>query len=727
MLKMSRHMFLYSVQLLFCVLLVCCGGTAVYGEEGNTPKEAQTPEAVDLFVPRQTIVGTSAGSGTRVFFVSPSLVSAGGVLVALAKSQGRPVSSDKYRTSIVYADVVTGYIDPAENWSSFVAEVSANEWKAYSIFNTTMRQEYMSRVTYEVRPTTIAKGNKVFLLAGDYHQKYDPSSKKWTASSQGLDLLVGEATQDKVIQWGEPTSLVPQIKPSAKQRGLEQFVGGGGSGVVMEDGTLVFPVTARMTGDNDIVSMIIYSKDDGKNWVLPQGTVSGRCIAPLIVEWEQGQLLMVAKCYSLSKLFESRDMGATWREAVRTLTRVQPMLLPDASRTLEGVGSLTTAIIAGKKVMLYTQKGIPPGEMARATALYLWVTDNNRTFHLGPISMDTTEKWTSANTLLHSKDALYFLQERVSTATKGVSLAPLTEQLKTITSVLETWAKLDSYFSMSSVPTVGLVGFLSDASGDATWKDAYHCVNAIVTNAKKVENGFKFTGSESYAMWPVNMWKHQYVHSFMDYEFTLVATVTIDEVPNESVPLLGAGLEDNENTKFVGLLYTTEKRWGTVFNGMTTTTHNSTWEPGKKYKVALMLEGNKGSVYVDGVLVGNTNKLPILEERGYQIADFYFGGGKDSSVTVKNVFLYNRPLNVMELKAVDSYVASGERPSESPNASEQRTVNSFNASEEGADESSDASEQRTVNSFNASEEGAGESSDASEQRTVNSFNASEEG
>ncbi|RNF09295.1 group II trans-sialidase superfamily, partial [Trypanosoma rangeli] len=561
MLNMSRHMFLYSVLLLLCALLVCCGGTAVHAEKRSTPKETQTPEAVDFFVPYRTIVETSAGSGTRVFFVSPSLVSAGGVLVALAKTQARALSSDKYRTSIVYADVVAGYIDPAENWSSFVAEVSANEWRAYSIFNTTMREEYMSYVIYAVRPTTTAKGNKVFLLVGDSYEKYDPSLKKWIKVSQGLDLLVGEATQEKVIQWGKPTSLLPQIEPSAKQRGVDQFVGAGGSGVVMEDDTLVFPVTARRTKENDTVSMIIYSKDDGKNWVLPLGMLPVGCTEPLIVEWEQGQLVMVAKCDSLSKVFESRDMGATWT-SVRTLTRVQPMLLPNSLRTAEGVGSLTTATIAGKKVMLYTQKGIPPGAKVQATALYLWVTDDSRTFYLGPISMDTTEKWTSDNALLHSNDALHLLQEELSETTTALIFSSLTEELKTITSVLETWAKLDSFLSNWLVPTAGLVGFLSDASGDGTWNDAYRCVNATVRNAKKVENGFKFTEYGSYAVWPVNMWTHHYVHGFVNHAFTLVAMVMIHKVPNEIVILLGAGLEDSKNTAFVGLSYTTKKQWG---------------------------------------------------------------------------------------------------------------------------------------------------------------------
>ncbi|RNE95114.1 group II trans-sialidase superfamily, partial [Trypanosoma rangeli] len=477
MLKMYRHLFSYLMLLLLFVLLICFDSTAVHAER-NKPKEIQMPEPVDLFVPRQTIVETQGENQLGNSFNSPSLVSAGGVLVALAKSHTSLPYSGEEQFLAYYADVVAGYIDPAESWSSFAAKVNADKWKAHSIFNTTIPKGRASPVRRARRPTTIAKGNKVFLLVEDYYLKYNNSSQNWVASPQDLDFLVGEATQDKVIQWGEPTSLLPQIEPSADQSGLDEFVSGGGSGVVMEDGTFVFPVTARKTGEKDVVSTIIYSKDDGKNWVLPQGMLPAGCTDPLIVEWEQGQLLMVVKRNSLLKVFESRDMGATWREAVRTLTRVQPMLLPDSSRTAERVGSLTTATIAGKKVMLYTQKGIPPGGTLQATALYLWVTDNNRTFHLGPISMDTKRKWTSGNTLLHSNNALHLLQERVSMTTKVLSLSSLTGTLKKIKSVLKTWAKLDSFLSNSSVPTAGLVGFLSDASGDGTWNDAYRCVGA---------------------------------------------------------------------------------------------------------------------------------------------------------------------------------------------------------------------------------------------------------
>ncbi|RNE97419.1 group II trans-sialidase superfamily, partial [Trypanosoma rangeli] len=585
MLNMSRHLSSYWV-LLLCVLLICFGSTAVDAKERSTPKKVQIQKAINLFVPHRTIVEAQGESHTMNYFVSPSLASAGGVLAAFAEGHTDSQHAHQKETWPIYVDVVAGYIDSAESWSSFVDEVRANRWKTYNIFHTTTQEEHNDYLRYAYRPTTIAKDNKIFLLVGNSYQKYDPSSRNRIEVSQGLDLFVGEATQDKVIQWGKSTSLVPQIEPSAKQRGVKEVLGGGGSGVVMEDDTFVFPVTARRTGDNEAVSMIIYSKDDGKSWVFSQGMLPVGCTDPLIVEWEQGQLLMIAQCDSLSKMFESRDMGATWREAVSTLTRVHPRFLPDAWRTAERVTSLTTATIAGKKVMLYTQKGIPPGDTLQATALYLWVTDNNRTFHVGPISMDTTEKPMLANTLMHSKNALHLLQERVSTTTTGLILAPLTEQLKTITSVLETWAKMDSFLSELSVPTAGLVGFLSGASGEGSWNDAYRCLNATVTNATKVENGFNFTGSESYAMWPVNMRAHHYVHSVVNYEFALVATVTIHKAPNGSVPLLGSGLNDKESTTFVGLSYTTEKRWGTVFNGVTRITHNNTWEPGKEYKVA---------------------------------------------------------------------------------------------------------------------------------------------
>ncbi|EKF98097.1 trans-sialidase, putative, partial [Trypanosoma cruzi] len=227
------------------------------------------------------------------------------------------------------------------------------------------------------------------------------------------------------------------------------------------------------------------------------------------------------------------------------------------------------------------------------------------------------------------------------------SLARLTEELSTIKFVLSTWAQLDAFFSKSSTPTAGLVGFLSNAASGDTWNDEYRCVNASVTKAAKVKNGFKFTGPGSMATWPVNIPGDNNQYSFVNYDFTVVATVTIHQVPKGSTPLLGAGLGDGHGTKIIGLSYDMNKTWETVFDGKKTTS-NTIWELGKEHQVALMLQdGNKGSVYVDGVIVGSPAKIPKVGALGHEITHFYFGGGEgdiNSSVTVTNVFLYNRRL-----------------------------------------------------------------------------------
>ncbi|ESL06070.1 hypothetical protein TRSC58_06261 [Trypanosoma rangeli SC58] len=197
--NMCRHLFFFSVPLL-CLLLICVGGTAVRAEEGNKPKQAQLTEAVDLFVPHRTSVERQGQGQTRESFAFPSIASAGGVLVALAEGNIFFQHAHLKQTWVTDADVVAGYIDSAESWSSFVAKVRANKLKAYSVFNTTIQEGHMPLVRYAPRPTTIAKGNKVLLFVGGHQSKYDSSSKKWIASLPSLDLLVGEATQDKVFQ-----------------------------------------------------------------------------------------------------------------------------------------------------------------------------------------------------------------------------------------------------------------------------------------------------------------------------------------------------------------------------------------------------------------------------------------------------------------------------------------------------------------------------------------------
>ncbi|RNF27412.1 group II trans-sialidase superfamily [Trypanosoma conorhini] len=149
----------------------------------------------------------------------------------------------------------------------------------------------------------------------------------------------------------------------------------------MASGALVFPVVANKGGETSSpVSTIIYSANKGQTWVLPKGMLPTDCTSSLLAEWEAGQLLMIADCAFGRRVFESRDMGAKWAETVGTLSRVRGDFESNPLQRARRVTSLTTATIAGTRVMLYTQKDYPLGATAGAKALFLWATDNNPTF-----------------------------------------------------------------------------------------------------------------------------------------------------------------------------------------------------------------------------------------------------------------------------------------------------------------------------------------------------------
>ncbi|RNC61104.1 trans-sialidase [Trypanosoma cruzi] len=143
---------------------------------------------------------------------------------------------------------------------------------------------------------------------------------------------------------------------------MKDFVTAGGSGIVMQNDTLVFSLSAR-NGKNQPFSMINYSTDKENNWVFPEGISPVECLGPRITEWENGQILMIAECFEGQSVFESREMGETWKNAARTLSGVW-VKSHSGVRWVESLhlDALITATIDGRKVMLYTQRGYASGE-----------------------------------------------------------------------------------------------------------------------------------------------------------------------------------------------------------------------------------------------------------------------------------------------------------------------------------------------------------------------------
>ncbi|RNC36287.1 trans-sialidase-like protein [Trypanosoma cruzi] len=653
--NMSRHVFTSAV-LLLVVMMYCSAGAsnAVTSNSGN----AQLPQGVDLFVPQTTQVVPKGGTSQETMrdsFVSPSLVSAGGVIAAFAEGRVYTVNAGRQNEK-TSSDVVAGYIDSSWDWSTLVGKVNGSTWKANTVLSTTDGAD--NRVNFFYNPTTTTKGNKVFLLAGSFYEHKQIGNRTYSGFKTQLELVVGDLREPtssnptESIKWGQIRSLLNESAIAAHKGNLTRFLAAGGSGVLMEDGTLVFPVMAK-SGNGGYCSMIIYSKDNGSTWSLSKGISPANCTDPRITEWD-GSLLMIVNCKSSQRVYESRDMGTTWTEAIGTLPGVwvnSRLYFWDLSLRVE---ALITATIEGRKVMLYTQRGDFSGEK-RERALYLWVTDNNRSFYFGPVGMDTSVEEEFASALLYSDGNLHLLQQRDNGEDSALSLSRLTDEVSTINSVLKSWAQKDAFFSKLTIPTAGLVAVLSNAASDDTWNDEYLCLNATVTpNAKKVRYGFQLTEPDSRVMWPVNTPDGNVRHVSLSHNFTLVASATIEETPSGNTPLLTAMLGDTNSNHTMGILYTADNKWETMFKGKIT--KSGTWEPKKGYQVALMLQGNKASVYIDGESLGE-EEVPLTGEAPLELLRFCFGtcgedAGRKTKVTVKNVFLYNRPLNSTEMAAI---------------------------------------------------------------------------
>ncbi|EKF99886.1 trans-sialidase, putative [Trypanosoma cruzi] len=253
----------------------------------------------------------------------------------------------------------------------------------------------------------------------------------------------------------------------------------------------------------------------------------------------------------------------------------------------------------------------------------------------------------------------------------------LTEQLQRVKDVLTTWNDVDDRVSKlcssesamedtltenaceNNKITDGLVGFLSGNLSDNTWKDEYLGVNATVKKGEvaSTENGVKFTGRGAGAEWPVGKKGENQLYHFANYNFTLVATVSIDGVPKEgSIPLIGAKMDDDDKTVLLGLSYNSQNKWQVLSSGTVTEGQSSDWDPETQYQVAIVLQNEKQcSAYVDGELVGSA-QCECENTKDKEISHFYIGGDGGSAegqevvpVTVRNVLLYNRPLSSEEI------------------------------------------------------------------------------
>ncbi|EKF29163.1 trans-sialidase, putative, partial [Trypanosoma cruzi marinkellei] len=376
------------------------------------------------------------------------------------------------------------------------------------------------------------------------------------------------------------------------------------------DGTLVFPVeaTKKTTTEEDdteetgiSVSLILYWKDN-KSWKMSKETSADGCSDPSVVEREKDKLMMMTACDDgRRRVYESGDKGESWTEALGTLSRVWGKKKDGETKNV-GSGFITATIDSvdannNRNVMLVTLPVYSKKENEKGKGvLHLWLTDNTHIVDIGPVSEE--EENATASSLLYKsgnngdnekKDELIALYEKKKDAEKpslGMVSVRLTEQLKRVKEVLATWKKVDDRVSQLCPPssatgesstanactdkiTDGLVGFLSGNFSDKKWKDEYLGLNATVKGgAEMTDNGLKFEGV--WAEWPVGRQGENQLYHFANYNFTLVATVSIHNVPTkeDSIPLMGVKMNDaDDKTVVLGLSYNKEKRWSVLCSG----------------------------------------------------------------------------------------------------------------------------------------------------------------
>ncbi|RNC35228.1 putative trans-sialidase [Trypanosoma cruzi] len=415
-------------------------------------------------------------------------------------------------------------------------------------------------------------------------------------------------------------------------------------------------------------------------------------------------MMMTACDDGRRRVYESGDKGESWTEALGTLSRVWGNKKGEG-----GVRSgFITATIDGvedkRNVMLVTLPVYSEKEDTEANGkgkLHLWLTDNTHIADIGPISGDDA----AASSLLYKSaeggdkkevDELIVLYEKKKDDGKpshSLWSVVLTEQLQRVKDVLATWKKVDDLVSKlcttsSAVestspenacsPTVkitdGLVGFLSGNFSGNTWRDEYLGVNATVkkkdgatedegeTGATKTSDGVMFRGT--WVEWPVGKQGENQLYHFANYNFTLVATVSIDKVPTSgSVTLMGARLDGEGEKKIFELSYSNKNKWQLRCSDENPKHQSRDWEAKKHQVVILLRNGNQGSAYVDGQRVGGSEACALKNKDSKEISHFYIGGDggakgvsevPDVSVTVTNVLLYNRPLDDDEITALNT-------------------------------------------------------------------------
>lgn len=634
----SMFSFLSLLLLLMVAFYITCGPV-----HANNSTQLNS---VYVFVPRETSVPWRADNVVRykvvLEFDMPSIVAADGVMVVLA----RVFYDDIER----YSDIVASSLETGE--TDWVRRATANNganWKSELA-----TRGVRGRAGYLLRNhAAVIKNSKIYLLST--YTSYGGGGYSAFRISVG-EIKDSNTTQRRntTIEWKqfntESTVFTRHFKMHAKTNPSGDYL----NGFLLDDGTIVYVLESR-NNENENVPAVVYSRGPRheSGLVLSYvGTVGERSS---FFPWK-GKLIKITECPGeTQKMLESGSYGRTWRNAVGPLSRLWD--------NLRGKQYFITTAIENKTLLLSAQVRQLGTDAEKREETILWFTDGNRVHNVGPayFGPDTVV----FHGLVYTNGELFSLHKDNS-GTRGVLFTHLKDKLDKIKFVLSAWEKTDGFvlqlcdgtgeFNVFCT-TDGLVGFLSNNTNeDATsWHDEYLFANATVIGGIRVENGFTFNEVGAGAKWRIATEGCDKQYNFLTHGLTVMATVTINHVPENDAPLLTVGSGVNDGGMRTGLWYSKNQEWKLMCDGDNEMESGLSWVPNKTYHLSLVLHNNK--TITAQIRFGHVkHSLTHILAHGENFPDvesIFIGGYNEerdttgravSHVTVTNVFLYNRPL-----------------------------------------------------------------------------------
>ncbi|EKG00977.1 trans-sialidase, putative [Trypanosoma cruzi] len=172
--NMSRHLF-YSAVLLLLVVMVCCGSGAV------TAKGEVQESTVPTFVWNKITEGVTVES-----LGVPGLLKVGSDVFAVAEAQCK-------KDSVIFTGIASQIITK-DNANAPVGALTDPKDK------TQFLEEGASENPKKVdvsRPTTVVKGNDIYMLVGKYSQAAATGKEDGRADDGGLLLVKGKVSADE--------------------------------------------------------------------------------------------------------------------------------------------------------------------------------------------------------------------------------------------------------------------------------------------------------------------------------------------------------------------------------------------------------------------------------------------------------------------------------------------------------------------------------------------------